>query len=53
MIFGEETIDEGNFFPPPDVEFFHRNLIEVIGTLLATGWPDLPYDTASELDAYY
>lgn len=34
-----------------DVKFFHKNLIEIIGTLLATGWPDLPCDSSSELSA--
>lgn len=53
MIFGKETIAEGNFFFSffPDDKFFHQNLIEIIGTLSATGWPDLPCDSSSELDA--
>lgn len=38
MIFGKETIAEGNnFFFFPDVKFFHWNLIGIIGTISATG----------------
>lgn len=38
-------------FFSPDIKFFHRNLIEITGMLLATGWPDLPCDSSSELSA--